>query len=241
MTSWLFRNETQCQPDLSMERDLSLFEAVRSGTLPGALRIYNWSEPAVTIGYHQKSFAPFDRSLVLPVLRRPTGGGAVLHVDDITFSISAPISTALPSSIAECSGTISQVFAAALSRCGLEATLHGGTHEFSPVCFSRPSPVELVVGAAKVMGLALARKGGFMLAQGVIPLRVDRGLAERVFGPGYLAAARGILDMCPVFNLKSFLDALKESFSSRLGVLFQERPQGYGENRRTDNGNIEPG
>ena len=221
MTPWLFLHEPACPPSLAMARDLALFGAVRQRSIPGFLRVYNWSEPAVTVGHSQNSFSFHDSDLALPLLRRPTGGGAVLHVDDITFSISTPLGAAVPAGVLECSGLISKVFACALRQCGLETALRGGGHEFSPVCFARPSPVELVSGTGKVMGLALARRSGTVLAQGVIPLRVDRDLTRRVFGPGVLPECRGIVETCPDFALETFLAGLQESLAVHLGVSFQ--------------------
>ena len=240
MNPWLFLHEAECPPSLAMERDLALFDAVRERTVPGVLRVYNWTEPAVTTGYNQRSFTIHDKDLALPVLRRPTGGGAVLHMDDITFSISTPLEENVPQGILECSESISRVFASALRRCGLDTILQGGKHAFSPVCFARPSPVELVSGTRKVMGLALARKGGFMLAQGVIPLRVDPELTRRVFGPGTLPECTGILEMCPDFSLDTFLVSLRECLASHLGILLQERTQDDHKGHGTDEGEIEP-
>ena len=241
MTPWLFLHEGNCPPALTMETDLELFEAVRAGAIKGSLRVYNWTEPAVTTGFHQKSFTFHDRDLVLPVLHRPTGGGAVLHGNDITFSICTPLGAAFPPGIPECSGYISRIFASALGLCGVEAGMKGGRHLSSPVCFARPSPAELLTDGRKILGLALARKGGFILAQGVIPLRVDRGLAERVFGDHDMPECRGILEMYPDFSPALFLVRLRECLASHAGVLLQESRQGDHEYHGTDQCEIEPG
>jgi lipoate-protein ligase A len=238
---WLFLREARCPAGLTMRKDLDLFDAVRRGTLNGALRIYNWSEPAVTIGHHQKSFSFFDRETVLPVLRRPTGGGAVLHVDDITFSLCAPLDGAIPPSIPECSRTVSALFASALGQSGVETATAGGNHAFSPVCFERPTPQELVASGSKILGLALARTGRFMLVQGVLPMRVDRDLARRVFGPGPGAGTRGIMDLCGDFCVEEFLLHLRQAFSLQLGVLFSERGDGDHHGREEDQCTVEPG
>jgi len=221
MTQWHLVLDGRCPSKRNMTRDAALFQSLIEKKHQGILRIYNWEEPAVTVGYHQKSFTLSDPNLTLPILKRPTGGGAVLHVDDITFSISTPLGAAVPAGVLECSGLISKVFACALRQCGLETALRGGGHEFSPVCFARPSPVELVSGTGKVMGLALARRAGVVLAQGVIPLRVDRDLTRRVFGPGVLPECRGIVETCPDFALETFLAGLQESLAVHLGVSFQ--------------------
>jgi lipoate-protein ligase A len=205
-----------------MKKDLDLFEAVRTGFLTGALRIYNWAEPTVTIGYHQKSFIPADPSLKVPVLQRPTGGGAVLHTDDITFSMSFSPGGLLSTNIPECSARISDIFAGAFRRCGLDAQARGGKHGFSEICFARPSPVELLLSGYKLMGIALARKERFLLVQGVIPLTVDVSLSKRVFGDRLKRHPMGILDHKPDFSLDLFVDGLRENFLSELGILLSD-------------------
>jgi len=225
MSAWQLLHDGRCQPLHTMERDLELFEALRGGKINGALRFYNWSEPALTIGFHQKHFTVHDTSLDIPVIQRPTGGGAVLHYDDITFGICAKATGALAGSIPDCSEIISRVFKGALHGCGIETEIKGGNHAFSSICFARPAPAELMIGENKIMGLALAKKGGFLLIQGVIPLRIDHELSIRAFGNGLQHSCKGILDYLPGFSDKLFFDYLRNSFFSELGVLLNERHQ----------------
>lgn len=239
MRRWLFLHEGTCPAHLSMSRDLDLLERVRAGEIEGALRIYQWAEPAVTIGYHQKSFKLHDASLTLPVLRRPTGGGAVLHVHDITFSMCSPVDRGLPGNIQECTRIVSGVFGQALRQCGIDTEHSTGPHAFSEVCFARPSPAELLLRGSKILGLALARRGGFMLVQGVMPLRRNPELTRAVFGPAAVQGTCSIHDVCPGFCLEGFLSRLREGLSSHLGVLLEERGHGHGEYRGADKCEVE--
>jgi lipoyl(octanoyl) transferase len=225
MNTWQFLEEGRCQALHTMGKDLELFEALRYGKITGALRIYNWAEPALTCGFHQKHFTVNDSSLDIPIIQRPTGGGAVLHYDDITFSICSKADGALAGSIHDCSEKISRVFKGALQGCGIATEIKGGNHAFSPICFAGPTPTELVIGENKIMGLALAKKSGFFLMQGVIPLRIDKELSIRVFGEGLQYPRKGILDYFPNFSNKLFFDYLHSGFISELGVLFNERHQ----------------
>lgn len=234
MITWQLRSDGRCPPGLTMKKDLELFEAVRLGSISGILRFYNWTEPALTTGFHQKSFIVNDPCLDIPIIRRPTGGGAVLHFDDITFSISTPQIGALSGGILECSRSISHVMKSTFRGCGIETEVRGGRHAFSPICFSRPSPAELMIGENKIMGLALAKKEGFLLMQGVIPLRVDRELSERVFGTGLKNSAKGVLDYLPDFSEGLFFQSLIENFVSHLGILLDERNKDDYEYHRTD-------
>jgi lipoate-protein ligase A len=222
MISWKFQNDGRCLPRDTMDRDLELFETVRAGSEAGALRIYHWSEPAVTIGFHQKTFLFHDQSLALPVLKRPTGGGAVLHVHDITFSMSLNPAGILPSGIPACSERISGIFARAFHGFGLHIQAQGGRHEFTEVCFSRSSPAELMLSGSKLLGLALLRKERFLLVQGVIPLSIDAGLSQRVFGDRLTGSQRGILDFSPDFSVAEFTESLRQVFLSELGVLLPD-------------------
>ena len=154
MTPWHLVLDGRCPPSETMERDLSLFSSVLHGAIPKALRIYNWDGPAITIGHHQKGFAPRDPNLSLPILRRPTGGGAVLHHDDLTFSISAREEGPFSGGITGACAHVSSIFARAFRACGLQAEMRGGSAAFSEVCFMRSSPVELCVGGEKALGLA---------------------------------------------------------------------------------------
>ncbi len=230
MNTWQLLHDGRCQAKHTMERDLDLFEALRQGKIKGALRIYNWAEPALTCGFHQKHFSIHDASLDIPVLQRPTGGGVVLHYDDITFSICSKATGVLAGSIPACSEVISNVFKGALQGCGIEAERKGGNYAFSSICFARPTPTELVIGNNKIMGLALAKKGDYLLVQGVIPLRIDKELSKRVFGEGLQYPLKGLVDYLPHFSNKLFFDYLRDGFLSEMGVLLNEGHQHNHEN-----------
>jgi lipoate-protein ligase A len=203
-----------------MGKDLELFDAVRKGSESGFLRIYNWNAPAVTLGRHQDRFTLHDPRLVLPVLRRPTGGGAVLHMDDFTFSLAGPAPCVLPQDIRACRSLVSKVFSEALGACGVRAGAEGGSASFSQVCFAGSSQAELTCRGIKIMGLALARKRGFVLAQGVIPLRVDRRLTARVFGDEAGIGCAGLLEMHPDLDPRRLARLVKEGLASNLGISF---------------------
>ncbi|HVN72824.1 MAG TPA: hypothetical protein VMU10_12475 [Desulfomonilia bacterium] len=241
MTTWRLLHEGRCPARKTMEKDLDLFEAVRQGSTQGALRFYNWAETALTIGYHQRPFSFNDPHLDIPVIRRPTGGGAVLHSDDIAFSISTAATGKFAAGIPECYGILSQVFRTAFHGCGIGAEIKGGSHAFSPLCFSRPSPAELILGRNKIMGMALARKGRFLLVQGVIPLHVDHELSERVFGEIPRHGSQGLLDVFPDFSEKLFFNRLHDGFISQLGVLLCQGDQDDHKHHCADEREIEPG
>jgi lipoate-protein ligase A len=239
MIPWKFLKDGRCLPGDTMSRDLDLFEAVRAGSIAGAFRVYYWSEPAVTIGFHQKNFLFHDRSLALPVLKRPTGGGAVLHVHDLTFSMSLNPEGLFPSGIPECSERISGIFALAFRSCGVEVRMQGGGHTFAEVCFSRSSPAELVATGSKMLGLALLRKGKYLLVQGTIPLRIDARLSQRVFGDRLKGDLKGIFDLVPGFSVETLIESLRSAFLSEVGVLLPDGDEEDYQGHDADGGKVE--
>ena len=239
MTQWHLVLDGRCPSKRNMARDAALFQSLIEKKHQGILRIYNWEEPAVTVGYHQKSFTLSDPNLTLPILKRPTGGGAVLHVDDITFSICAPSRGPFSRGIIDACGTISKIFARALRSCGLEVEMKGENTAFSDVCFMRSTLVELHLMGSKILGLALLRRSGCILFQGVMPLRVDRDLSTRVFGDGNDPGTPGICDRAPDFSQDEFVGFLLDSFSSQIGVSFLEGSHDDHEHDEGDEGKVD--
>ena len=219
MSGWRFIVEGKCPSLSNMERDLSLFNTVRTGNAPGIFRLYDWDEPAVTIGHHQKRFSLFDKGLKLPIISRPTGGGAVLHENDITYSLCVPETGPFSRGINESYIRVSKMFFSALKECGVDIRMEGEHSRFSRVCFARSAPVELVFQGRKIMGLALLRSEGHLLFQGVLPLHVDTRLAEMAFGPEQAENSRGILDMMPGFQMDLFIEYLVDAFASEMKVF----------------------
>jgi lipoyl(octanoyl) transferase len=217
MTPWFFISEGGYPSEMNMARDRALFEKVIEKEIPGAVRFYNWDKPAVTIGYHQKGFHFSDSSLGIPIIRRPTGGGAVLHSDDITFSICAPSRGLFKGDALNTYKLISGIFLEAFKACGFDARLNTSEGTFSNICFDRTAQLELTCRGRKIMGAAQVRKRGFFLLQGVIPLTVDAGLHERVFG-AVVKFPQGVLDIMPEFSEHSFIHAVKESICGRLDI-----------------------
>jgi lipoyl(octanoyl) transferase len=215
MTPWFFISDGRYPSGMNMQRDEAIFVKVIKREIPGALRFYNWDRAAVTTGYHQKGFRLYDEDLDIPVLMRPTGGGAVLHSNDITFSVSAPSEGPFKGDIMAAYVLISNVLLKAFKATGLEAELLIIKSGFSDVCFERAAQLELSYMGRKIMGAAQMRKREFFLLQGVIPLNVDRVLYERVFGPKAKPPV-GICEMMPQFPVQSFIQTTRKLMDESL-------------------------
>jgi len=154
------------------------------------LRVYSWSAPTLSLGRNQSARRFYDleriRARGLRVVRRPTGGRAILHHREITYSVTAPVADAgdLHSSY----DRINKVLVAGLERLGVRteiAASPGRAVQPGPSpCFDIPSAGELVLGGRKLAGSAQWRSEGALLQHGSILVEDDQStLAELTIEP----------------------------------------------------------
>ncbi len=165
----------------NMAVDDALLEfAQGDGYLP-TLRLYSWNPPCLSLG-HAQHIREVDREALIKMgwdlVRRPTGGRAILHIDELTYSITGnaeqPI---LQGGILDSYQKISQAFIQMLQKYSLdprsrEESQHTKSH-IEPVCFEIPSNYEITVAGKKIIGSAQARRKNAILQHGAIPLSGD--------------------------------------------------------------------
>ena len=159
--------------------ELLMFRTAHAVRPTAVLRFYSWQPAAITLGYSQRSA---ERSLDLDAcrrdgiewVRRMTGGRAVLHQQELTYSIIIP-ERYMPSSVLQSYQLLSQGLLNGLRRLGLTAELaEGGRRQHrTNLCFDAPSWYELVLDGKKVIGSAQARKQGMLLQHGSIPIHTE--------------------------------------------------------------------
>lgn len=159
---------------MQMALDEVLLGRVRRPTL----RFYQWKFPSVTFGYFQPHSLVSELYPGFPAVRRWTGGGAVVHGEDLTFSLMVPegdpVSGMMPSRFyRELHGAVAKV-------CGGKLASEGQITP-GPSCFSAPSRDDLMVGARKILGGAIRRSGGALLYQGSL-LDYSEGVADGSHG-----------------------------------------------------------
>lgn len=171
---------------MQMAIDRWLLEQHQSGH-PPTLRFYTWSPPAISLGYHQHKYPEHWQHLVwqgqkVDLVRRPTGGRAVLHQGDLTYAV---VTSGLI-------GTRVQVYEKICSFLiqgwrSLNLQLHYGTagrgYIHNPNCFGTATGADLVLpDGTKLIGSAQLRRGGAILQHGSIRLQPDAELFAEVFG-----------------------------------------------------------
>lgn len=169
-----------------MAIDRWLLDECVAGRLVGALRFYRWSPPAVSLGYHQRSFPESWRRLewrgeAIELVRRPTGGRAVLHAGDLTYAV---VGASFSSRRSRAYREVCQFLIDGLGRLGIE--LHYGsaaaTMRGNPNCFALATGADLLLpNGQKLIGSAQAIRRRVVLQHGSIALEPDRGLFRQVF------------------------------------------------------------
>jgi lipoate-protein ligase A len=165
-----------------MALDEAILLSVVEGESPPTLRLYAWEPPCLSIGYAQP-IADVDQNVLhnfgWDLVRRPTGGRAILHTDELTYAIIASNTNRhVGGGVLESYRRISRGLIAALTLLGLSVEVQPNlpiTEEqrSNPVCFQVPSAYEITVDGRKLIGNAQVRRRGGVLQHGSLPLRGD--------------------------------------------------------------------
>ena len=197
LTTWRLLNTGHADGATNMAVDEAILLAVAQGKAPPTLRFYGWQPPCLSIGYNQ-SAGEVDvercRERGVDFVRRPTGGRAVLHADELTYSVVAPQDEPrVAGGVIESYRRLSQGLIAGLRALGVGAVQAEewtpqlaavgarassgvrqiGDGEKPAACFHVPSAYEIAVGGRKLVGSAQVRRRGCVLQHGALPLVGD--------------------------------------------------------------------
>jgi len=165
----------------NMAIDQAIAEACAAGDSPPTLRFYRWNPPAVSLGRLQP-ISDIDEQRVAAlgyeIVRRPTGGRAILHTDEFTYSIAAAANQPLMrGGVMDAYLRISNALIAGLRLLGVDADKAPGDvrvgSDVSAVCFETPSAYEITASGRKLMGSAQSRRANYVLQHGSLPLVGD--------------------------------------------------------------------
>jgi lipoate-protein ligase A len=166
----------------NMAVDEAILEAAGRGQQPATLRLYAWEPACLSLGYAQP-VEDVDLARLhergWELVRRPTGGRAVLHTDELTYSVAGPLNEPrLAGTVLASYNRLAAALTEALRLLGLHVEVQeqsrrregGGSN---PVCFEMPSTYEITVGGRKLVGSAQARRREGVLQHGSLPLTGD--------------------------------------------------------------------
>jgi lipoate-protein ligase A len=215
--------------------DEALLRSAGEGGRP-ALRFYRWRGPWLSLGYAQPDDGARDARCAragVGIVRRCTGGRAVLHGSDLTYALAAP-ACALPEGVGASYALVAEALAAGLRALGIEverrARAAGPPSEAGFDCFARPAAEELCAGGAKLVGSAQRRAGGGVLQHGSLRLEPDPAparLASGLGGPG----ATSLRELGHEPALGALCESLARAFEGCLGVRLEPAGLTPGERR----------
>jgi lipoate-protein ligase A len=172
----------------NMAIDEAILLSVSEGQSPPTIRFYAWRPPCASVGYAQSMRGAIDleacRKYGYDWVRRPTGGRAVLHIDEVTYSVTAPQDNPrVRGDILTSYRRLSCGIVAGLRCLGAQVVQAEGEKahvDASAACFDVPSPYEVTAMERKLVGSAQVRRRGIVLQHGALPLRGDVGRLAHV-------------------------------------------------------------
>jgi lipoate-protein ligase A len=213
-----------------MAIDQALLRLHERGESPPTLRLYGWNPPAVSLGYFQRrpGLDPAAcRRLGLDVVRRPTGGRAVLHLGDLTYSVVAGLREGMPSSPATTYRVLCEGLLVGLRLLGVEAEL--GREAAKPpqpeICFVRQTGADIVHRGRKFIGSAQTWRGSSLLQHGSIVLTPQTEALAAVFGTGVAELEARLTSLSEILGRSieagEVGEAVKAGLARALGVTFE--------------------
>ncbi len=174
-----------------MATDAWLLAGHRAGTQPPCLRFYTWEPAAISLGYHQKTYPQHWQALAaaghLELVRRPSGGRAVLHEGDLTYAV---VTSGLERRRLAAYARICEFLISGWRELGVALQLGrvGRDYTRQANCFALATGADLVTAAGqKAIGSAQLWQGEALLQHGSMRLARDSGLYARVFGEPFQA------------------------------------------------------
>lgn len=155
-----------------MAADLACLDQVAAGG-PPMLRFYSWDPPALSLGRFQPDHdVDLDacNARGVEVVRRPTGGKALLHGGDLTYAVALPRPDGAAGRVDALYRRLAGGLIAGLARLGVTATIGADAGAAGPVCFAAAQGADLRVGSRKLCGSAQVQRGRVVLQHGSVLL-----------------------------------------------------------------------
>jgi lipoate-protein ligase A len=165
-----------------MAIDESILTHYLRGDVPATLRVFRWKQPSITLGRFQSVEREIESDICqqrgVSLVRRPTGGRAVFHRDEFTYSIIIGKRDNVPSGVVVAYAYLAQGLLAALHHMGIQAEISNERVSKNPsaACFASSTQADLTSNGFKLVGSAQVWKDDALLQQGSLPL--DERAAE---------------------------------------------------------------
>jgi len=223
----------------NMAVDQTLWEEVSSGKSAPILRFYRWEPFCLSLGRLQKTLPPAvvqrqdGERTDFDLVRRPTGGRAVWHGNEITYSICLALKD-LPEDSRSVNGAyswLSRGFLRGLQDLGLKVELSSqNVKADGPNCFAATAACDFVANGKKLIGAAQGRNDYAILQHGSILLSIDNSKWRELAGGGMegatsieaLVQEQGGDFSDSIWSRENIIDALQQGFNRELGMSFEK-------------------
>jgi lipoate-protein ligase A len=231
---------------LNMAIDEAILTFHLRGETPPTLRAFAWERPAISLG----RFQDVEREILvgkcaeqgIDLVRRPTGGRAVLHVDEFTYSMTVSTEYGVPTGVVAAYTWLAQGIIAALEPFGIrsEVSTNRASKQQTAACFAFSTQADLTSNGRKLVGSAQVWKENSVLQQGTIPmedggpllfslLRYPSEEERRGALAAYEEATASIHRFAPGVTWEEMRAAFQRGFSEALGVSFEAGTLSEGE------------
>lgn len=247
-SSYRFLDTGSSSAALNMAIDEAILTFHLRGETPPTLRAFTWDRPAISLG----RFQDVEREILteecaargVDLVRRPTGGRAVMHADEFTYSVTISTAYGVPSGVVAAYSWLAQGIIAALEEFGISSVVSTNrvSKQQTAACFAFSTQADLTSNGRKLVGSAQVWKEETVLQQGTIPLE-GRGLllfsllkypseeARLAALAAYQEATASVRTYAPQATMKAVGAAFARGFSAALGVPFELMPLTEGELR----------
>ena len=256
MTTWRLLITPPARGAWNMAVDEAILEHIGRGESTPTLRLYTWTPACLSLG-HAQSLEDVDMTRLKEhgweVVRRATGGRAILHTDELTYSVIAPSNEPrVEGSVLESYNRLAQALLLAVKSLEIPVEMKelaghaSSVTQMNPVCFEVPSTYEITVNGKKLVGSAQARKKEGVLQHGSLPLtgdltRICQALVFENESAREIAAKRLLERATTVqsalgreVSWDAAAQAFVNAFESQLGLSFERGELSESESKRAD-------
>lgn len=225
MSEWLLIADPPLTGAVNMQRDRLLYQQFSEIPVAGILRFFCWSEPTLSLGRFQQDpeLEARCQRVGVPWVRRPTGGRAILHGQDLCWSVIAETQGDWGQSILETYQRLSAVFMDALQDLGITACFPetNAPYHQQADCFASLTPADLTVTGKKLLGSAQVRNRRCFLQQSSLAWgQVPEALFTAVLG-GDRQKQTALQQLRPGLSQTVWMQALQNAFALRGGIRWR--------------------
>lgn len=246
---WRMKIDGLQTAEFNMAEDSELLARCEQGLIPPTMRVYGWSEPSISLGYSQNAEAELDmercRELGIPVVRRPTGGRALLHYNELTYAVVAPVTLApFNRGLKATFQAISEALVLSLEeldvQCDINTSKQRSGPVRSPACYASLNHCEITVDGKKLVGSAQKRTSKAFLQHGSLVIESDHDLFTSLLRFNderqRIDTRQRLLDATTSLNrvcgreltFEEICNALREGFHKTFGVFWDDGCTGHG-------------